>query len=234
MPAANSTGSTRIAYHGRENAVAPPASTSRDTSVAVSNPSPNSRSTGYMCHGLVTPRSTRPSSRARKPRLIGVGISALAGPVTDDASQLQQATGLIGTLVSGVFLVLIGLLNLVSLVGIARVFRRMRTGELDEAGLERQLDNLFPLRPASASCCRSRRCGPRRTRAAHRAGTPSHRADEVEEHHDRGHARDRGAIGPVPARDPAERRSDSNGEQYSPDTGCCLLLAVVISVTGAR
>ena len=73
--------------------------------------------------------------------LIGVGISALAGQVADDASQLQQTTGLIGTLVSGVFLLLIGLLNLVSLVGIVKVFRRLRTGDLDEAELERHLDN---------------------------------------------------------------------------------------------
>ncbi len=41
--------------------------------------------------------------------LIAAGISALAGQVADDASQLQQVTGLIGTLVSGVFLLLIGL-----------------------------------------------------------------------------------------------------------------------------
>ena len=52
MPAANRIGSVRIAYHGRLNAAAPPASTSRPTSVAVSKPRPNSRPTGYMCHGL--------------------------------------------------------------------------------------------------------------------------------------------------------------------------------------
>jgi high-affinity nickel-transport protein len=32
-------------------------------------------------------------------------------------------------------------MNLVAVIGIARVFRRMRTGELDEAELERHLDN---------------------------------------------------------------------------------------------
>ena len=53
MPAANRTGSVRMAYHGSANAAAPPASTSRPTSVAVSKPSPNSRPTGYMCQGLV-------------------------------------------------------------------------------------------------------------------------------------------------------------------------------------
>lgn len=73
--------------------------------------------------------------------LVGLGMRALAGQVGDDASGLQQTTGLIGTLVSGVFLVLIGLLNLVSLVGITRVFRRMRRGALDEAELEHHLNN---------------------------------------------------------------------------------------------
>ena len=45
--------------------------------------------------------------------------------------------GLVGTIVAGAFLLLIGLMNLVAAVGIARVFRRMRTGEFDEAELER-------------------------------------------------------------------------------------------------
>lgn len=42
---------------------------------------------------------------------------------------------------SGIFLYLIAIMNLVVLVGIARVFARMRRGELDEAELERHLDN---------------------------------------------------------------------------------------------
>ena len=49
-------------------------------------------------------------------------------------------TGVWGTAVSGVFLVLIGLINLAALVGILKVFRRMRAGHYDEAELERQLD----------------------------------------------------------------------------------------------
>ena len=68
MPAANSTGRQRIAYQGSENAAAPPASTSRDTSVAVSNPSPKSRPTGYMWRGLRTAFVTPPRSRFMKPR----------------------------------------------------------------------------------------------------------------------------------------------------------------------
>lgn len=54
---------------------------------------------------------------------------------------MQLTTGLIGTIVSGGFLILIGLLNLGALVRITRLFRRMRTTELDEAELEAQLNN---------------------------------------------------------------------------------------------
>ena len=42
-------------------------------------------------------------------------------------------TGLVGTSVSGVFLYLIGIINLVVLVGILKVFREMRGGQYDEA-----------------------------------------------------------------------------------------------------
>ena len=72
--------------------------------------------------------------------LLAFGIRGLSGAVDDESSTLHQVTGLIGPGVSGFFLVLIGLLNLVVLVGIVRVFRRMRQGEYDEAQLERQLD----------------------------------------------------------------------------------------------
>ena len=46
-----------------------------------------------------------------------------------------------GAVVSAAFLLLIGLLNLVVLTGIVRVFASMRRGEYDEAELERQLAN---------------------------------------------------------------------------------------------
>ena len=68
------------------------------------------------------------------------GMRALAGAIEDDGSALQQVTGVWGTTVSGIFLVLIGLINLAALVGILKVFRRMRAGLFDEAELERQLD----------------------------------------------------------------------------------------------
>ncbi|WP_393177335.1 HoxN/HupN/NixA family nickel/cobalt transporter [Nonomuraea marmarensis] len=72
--------------------------------------------------------------------LLAVGVRSVAGVVQNEDSQVGQLFVLIGTLVAGGFLILIGLMNLVAVVGIAKVFRRMRTGEYDEAELERQLD----------------------------------------------------------------------------------------------
>ncbi|KPI15343.1 high-affinity nickel-transporter [Actinobacteria bacterium OK074] len=71
--------------------------------------------------------------------LLSFGIRSLAGEVSNDRSSLQQVTGLIGALVSGIFLLLIALINLVVLVGIIRVFRTMRGGVYDEKELETQL-----------------------------------------------------------------------------------------------
>ncbi len=72
--------------------------------------------------------------------LLSVGVKSLAGQVESGASGLQQTTGLIGTLVSGVFLMLIAAINMVILVGILKIFRRMRRGSFDEAALEEHLD----------------------------------------------------------------------------------------------
>lgn len=73
--------------------------------------------------------------------LLALGVKALAANVSDEHSSLQQWTGVFGTAVSGSFLLLIGLLNLVSLIGIYRIAKRMRGGEVDEAALERELSN---------------------------------------------------------------------------------------------
>jgi nickel/cobalt transporter (NiCoT) family protein len=73
--------------------------------------------------------------------LLAVGIRGLSGAVDGESSTLHQVTGLIGPSLSGLFLVLIGILNLVILVGIIKVFRRMRHGQYDEAQLEAQLDS---------------------------------------------------------------------------------------------
>ncbi|MCW2983109.1 MAG: HoxN/HupN/NixA family nickel/cobalt transporter [Conexibacter sp.] len=71
--------------------------------------------------------------------LVVFGVRGLSGAVTDDSSTLHRATGLVGPVVSGTFLFAIGLLNLAILVSIVKIFRRMRTGELDERELEEQL-----------------------------------------------------------------------------------------------
>ena len=72
--------------------------------------------------------------------LLAIGVRALVGQLEDDGSTLAQITGVVGTAVSGTFLLLIGLINLVSLIGIVKVYRGMRRGQLDEAELERRLD----------------------------------------------------------------------------------------------
>ncbi|WP_063007666.1 HoxN/HupN/NixA family nickel/cobalt transporter [Nocardia kruczakiae] len=71
--------------------------------------------------------------------LLSVGVKAIVGPVDDDSSVLHHYTGLIGTTVSGTFLYLIAAINVVVLIGILRVFRRMRAGDYDEAELEHHL-----------------------------------------------------------------------------------------------
>jgi len=73
--------------------------------------------------------------------LLVAGVRSVADVVQNGESPVAQTLGLIGTVVAGTFLVLIGLLNLVAAVGIARVFRRMRRGDFDEAELERHLHN---------------------------------------------------------------------------------------------
>lgn len=73
--------------------------------------------------------------------LLVLGVRSVAGVVQDENSSVAQTLGLVGTLVAGTFLLLIGLMNLGSAVGIARVFRRMRAGEYDESELEHHLHN---------------------------------------------------------------------------------------------
>lgn len=73
--------------------------------------------------------------------LLAIGVRAVMGPVQDENSPMLQTLGLIGSVVAGTFLILIGLTNLIAVVGIAKVFKRMRSGEFDEAELERHLNN---------------------------------------------------------------------------------------------
>ncbi len=71
--------------------------------------------------------------------LLSLGIKALVGDLNNNASQLHQATALIGTTVSGAFLYLIAAINIVVLAGILKVFKELRRGRFDDQTLERHL-----------------------------------------------------------------------------------------------
>jgi high-affinity nickel-transport protein len=72
--------------------------------------------------------------------LLALGVKAVAGQVEDDGSRLHAVTGVIGASVSGLFLWVLGLLNLAALLGILKVLRSLRSGQFDEAELDAQLD----------------------------------------------------------------------------------------------
>src|SRR3954454_22468836 len=73
--------------------------------------------------------------------LFSIGVRTLAGPVEHGGAALHSVTGLVGTSVSGAFLYLIAIVNLVILASIVRVFRRMRHGDYDEQEVETQLES---------------------------------------------------------------------------------------------
>lgn len=73
--------------------------------------------------------------------LLNFGIKALGGQLKDENSGLHKWTGLIGTTVSGTFLMLIAILNLIVLVSILGVFLKMRKGLYNEEELEKHLDS---------------------------------------------------------------------------------------------
>src|SRR3984885_9864327 len=73
--------------------------------------------------------------------LLNFGIRWLGSAVQDNGSSLHYWTGIVGTSVSGVFLWLIGLVNLLVLRSIVKISREMRQGRYDNAELERQLEN---------------------------------------------------------------------------------------------
>jgi high-affinity nickel-transport protein len=71
--------------------------------------------------------------------LLGLGLKSLGAGLSNEGSGLHKYGGLIGTSVSGGFLYLIALLNVIVLVGIVKVFLEMRRGQYDDEELERQL-----------------------------------------------------------------------------------------------
>jgi nickel/cobalt transporter (NiCoT) family protein len=74
---------------------------------------------------------------------VGAGIAIAArtvfGAVVNPSSTYETLGGMVGTGLAACFLYLIAALNLVVLIGIARVFREMRRGRYSEAELEKQL-----------------------------------------------------------------------------------------------
>src|SRR5919109_2792888 len=67
------------------------------------------------------------------------GLAIATGTVKARIPTLQHWGGWIGTGVSGSFLLAIGVLNLLVLVDVVRIFRDMRSGGLDEERLEARL-----------------------------------------------------------------------------------------------
>src|SRR5947207_12936968 len=70
---------------------------------------------------------------------LGLAVKSLVQGVVGDNGELRNIGGAVGTLVSGAFLVLIGVVNLVILIDIVRVYRRMRRGQYDRESLDNEL-----------------------------------------------------------------------------------------------
>ncbi len=73
--------------------------------------------------------------------LLNFGIKAVGSQLKDEDSALHHYTGLIGLTVSGTFLMIIAILNLVILVSIVGVFFKMRKGLYNEEELEKHLNS---------------------------------------------------------------------------------------------
>src|SRR5438876_7954859 len=70
---------------------------------------------------------------------LGVATQFVVTNLVNGNGQLKNLGALIGTGVSGIFLVLIGILNLIILLDIIRLFRRMKAGQYDRDSLEHDL-----------------------------------------------------------------------------------------------
>src|SRR5437879_6765827 len=70
---------------------------------------------------------------------LGFATQFVVSNVISANGQLKSVGGLIGTGVSGVFLLLIGIVNLIILLDTLKLFRRMRAGEYDRDALEHEL-----------------------------------------------------------------------------------------------
>jgi nickel/cobalt transporter (NiCoT) family protein len=70
---------------------------------------------------------------------LGFAVKAVVEGAVAQDGQLRNIGGVVGTGVSGAFLVLIGALNLVIMLDIFGTYRRMRRGEFDRGALEEHL-----------------------------------------------------------------------------------------------
>src|SRR5690349_9058937 len=70
---------------------------------------------------------------------LGLAVRWVVQGVVADSGELRSIGGAVGTIVSGGFLILIGILNLLVLLDIVRVYRNMRRGEYDRQALETEL-----------------------------------------------------------------------------------------------
>jgi high-affinity nickel-transport protein len=68
--------------------------------------------------------------------LVAFGVRSLVGKVSDHNSTLHAVTGAVGITVSGIFLLVLGSFNFVILLGIIKVFRRMRQTTVHEDELQ--------------------------------------------------------------------------------------------------
>jgi high-affinity nickel-transport protein len=60
--------------------------------------------------------------------------------VRSQVNNFASVGAVLGTLISGVFLFVIGVVNLVIVAEVYRIFRKLRDGELDQAGLDQQME----------------------------------------------------------------------------------------------
>src|ERR1700694_2763383 len=70
---------------------------------------------------------------------LGLAVKWIVDGVVGNGGQLRSIGGEVSTIVSGGFLVLIGLLNLLVLIDIIRVYRRLQAGGYDDSSLELDL-----------------------------------------------------------------------------------------------
>ncbi len=73
--------------------------------------------------------------------VLALGVRAVAGPVQDENSALQHSFSVVGMLAAGMFLIVLGLMNLSALIGIVHAYKHVRAGTFDQDRLDHHLHN---------------------------------------------------------------------------------------------